>query len=225
VTAVAVVGSSGRVGAAVVDHLSNEFDIRAIHRVAGESTSELADRAAAGVALIVNAAGVAHVERVDALAIERLRLGNVELPSELARAAYETGASLLHISSTKAKDPLDSPYAQSKRDGEVVLEREHADRFARKGLSIVVVRPPALLIPPLDSGKVRRLRMLRRLPVGLIPSIRLPVLTEGTLVRTIQSCLLEVAAGCAPKGYSLREFDRAELGTLRDVAAAFRGIS
>ena len=108
-----------------------------------------------GADLVVNAAGVAHLERPTSADLDRLRLANVELPVALAQVALTRGISLIHVSSIKAREVGDeSPYAASKREGDGRLEREFGEDFATAGLSLIVVRPLALLFPPLDAGKV-----------------------------------------------------------------------
>jgi nucleoside-diphosphate-sugar epimerase len=182
---------------------------------------ELADRAAAHADVVVNAAGVAHIERPTPDDLERLQIGNVELPVALARAAIEHGVPLIHISSVKAADAAPkSPYARSKHEADERLFREFAPSFENVGTSLEVIRPLALLFPPLDAGKVTSLRFLRRLPAALTPPLRLPVLAPPTFLDAVERAVDRATSGATPPGWSLREFSRSECGSLRDVRAA-----
>lgn len=218
---IAVVGATGRVGRAIGDRLQSAHDVVRVSRRPGEPLAALAARATQGVDLVVNAAGVAHLDQPIAEDLERLRLGNVELPDALARAALGRRIALIHVSSVKASDDADpSPYAQSKRDGDALLRSEWSEAFAAAGRSLIVVRPLALLIPPFDAGKLARLRWLRRWPVALTPALRMPVLARDVFVGAVAESVARALGGTAPLGYSVREFGRSERGTLRDVRDA-----
>jgi nucleoside-diphosphate-sugar epimerase len=218
---VAIVGSSGRVGSALVNHLADRFEVRAVTRCRQESAKDLAMRAAGGSSVVLNAAGVAHVNRNDVTSVELLRSANVELPRSLAQAALAAGSSFVHISSAKATDPGCSPYAQSKHEGDELLREEFGDAYESEGLSLIVVRPLALLFPPLNAGKVSKLRIVRHWPMFLTPPVPLPVLSPSTFVGAIEQALKELMDGTAPRGFAIRSFGHAERGTLRDVRAAF----
>lgn len=219
---VSVVGASGRVGAALIAGLAERFEVVPILRREGEAPTDLAARAVDEVGAVVNAAGVAHVEDPTPDDVERLQQANVELPAVLAAGAAAGGASLVHISSVKATADAAGPYARSKRDGDERLEQEWADEFRRRDLSLVIVRPLALLFPPLDAGKVARLRFVRHLPDALTPPIPLPVLAPDTFVEAIAIELASIGSGSTTAGLRWRDFARQERGTLRDVRAAFR---
>jgi nucleoside-diphosphate-sugar epimerase len=221
VTTIAVVGATGRVGCAIGDRLESTYDVVRVGRRPGEPLGALAERAISGADLVVNAAGVAHLERPTAADLDRLRQGNVELPAALARAVLAGDLGLVHVSSVKATDDVDpSPYAQSKRDGDERLRAEWSDAFATAGRSLIVVRPLALLIPPFDAGKLARLRWLRFWPAALTPALPMPVLTRNVFVDAVAESVALALGGTAPLGYSVREFGRSERGTLRDVRDA-----
>jgi nucleoside-diphosphate-sugar epimerase len=222
VSDVAVVGSTGRVGAAVVRHLASRYDVDEISRALVASEHELANRAIRSCRVVLNAAGVAHIEHVDPATLERLRSANIALPLHLAGEALRAGCSFIHISSSKATTPEESPYAESKRAGDEALEEQFATRFADAGLSLTVVRPMALLFPPLDAGKLRHLRLLGRIPLWWVPEVRLPVLAPMTFLNAIDSLVHGALSGQNPAGFSIRDFAASERGTLRDVAVAFR---
>lgn len=220
-TRIAVVGASGRVGRALCAHLADGHGVRAIVRAHDEPLDELAARAASGVDAIVNAAGVAHLARRAAVDLERLRVGNVELPVALAGAALAARVPLVHVSSAKAADAGDdSPYASSKRAADERLAHEFGARFAEAGLALIIVRPPALLFPPLDAGRVGRLRFLRHLPAWSVPPVRVPVLAPATFVAAVASALADANRAQGSGGCTIREFSRSERGTLRDVRRA-----
>ncbi len=219
---VAVVGANGRVGCALVDHLEGRYDVNPIVRQAGEEQAELVARAVAGADVVVNAAGVAHVEHPTADDLQRLHAANVELPAALAEACLHQGASLIHISSVKAASAEpDSPYARSKREGDDALQAGYASQFEAAGSSLVIVRPLALLFPPLNAGKVAKLRPIRGVPSVLVPPVRLPVLPASSFLAAIDDLLDATDSATAPDGLSWRDFDRSERGTLRDVRTAF----
>lgn len=218
---VSVVGANGRVGRALVAHLADRYDVEPITRRPGEDQTGLAARAATNVDVVVNAAGVAHVERPTADDLQRLHTSNVELPVALADACLKAGASLVHISSVKAgKSGGDGPYAASKREGDQALRTGFAGQYERAGSSLIIVRPLALLVAPLDAGRVARLRPLRHVPQVIIPPIKLPVLARDTFLVAVEELVEAVRCGTSEAGLSWRDFDRSERGTLRDVRLA-----
>jgi nucleoside-diphosphate-sugar epimerase len=219
--AVAVVGANGRVGSAICARLATCFDVVPITRQFGDDVVLLAARAADGVELVINAAGVAHLEHVGPGDLDRLREGNVELPLAIARAALARGVSVLHVSSSKAADPSDgSPYASSKHEADERLKNEFSDAFQSARLGLVVIRPLALLFPPLDAGKVSRLRFLRWWPRVLTPGLRLPVLTPKAFLDAMGVLVDDLVDSKAHTGFGLRQFSADERGTLRDVREA-----
>lgn len=220
ITRVSVVGANGRVGSSLVQHLADIHDVVGIVRSPDDSPTAIAERAADGVDVVVNAAGVAHLERPTSADLERLRVGNIELPLALAAAALDAHAHLIHISSVKATPDATTQYGRSKYEADQRLESEFGDRFADAGLSLVIVRPPALLFPPLDAGKVARLRFLRRWPSALTPPVRLPVLAPVVFLDAVRQVVDAADVGASTTGPSMREFVQPERGTLRDVRNA-----
>lgn len=219
-TRVAVVGANGRVGSALVQNLADSHDVVAIARQPGESPAEIAARAADGVDVVINAAGVAHLEHPTPGDLERLRIGNIELPLALADAALGERVHLIHISSVKAAADATTEYGRSKFEADQRLKSEFGDRFADDGLSLVIVRPLALLFPPLDAGKVARLRFLRWWPSAFTPPVRLPVLTSSLFIDAIERPVADAITGALPSGITWRDFDRSERGSLREVRQA-----
>ena len=217
---VAVVGATGRVGSALVHHLADTHDVMAIVRQPAESPAEIATRAVDGAAVVANAAGVAHLERTTPADLERLRVGNIELPLALADAALGGGAHLIHISSVKATADATTEYGQSKYEADQRLESEFGSRFADAGLSLVIVRPLALLFPPFDAGKIARLRFLRRWPSVLTPPVPLPVLRPETLLGAVGRIVADVGVRSADRGVTTHNFERDERGTMRGVRRA-----
>lgn len=217
---VTVVGANGRVGAALVRHLDATHDVVGIVRRPGEPPAEIAARAADSADVIVNAAGVAHLERTTPAGLERLRVGNIELPLALADAALAAGAHLIHISSVKATADATTEYGKSKYEADQRLESEFGSRFADAGLSLVIVRPLALLFPPFDAGKIARLRFLRWWPSVLTPPVPLPVLTGSTICGVVAAVVDTAISAEAPTGLTAREIASSERGSLRDVRDA-----
>jgi nucleoside-diphosphate-sugar epimerase len=221
-TRIAVVGASGRVGSAVCAHLRSRHDVVEVGRRDGETVDELAARAVADADLVINAAGVAHVERPTASDLERLTAANVELPVALAAAALDRAIPMVHISSVKAVPDAPTPYGRSKYEGDRLLETRFGSTFADANLGLVIVRPLALLFPPLDAGKLSRLRFLRWWPRRLTPPISLPVLAPRTFLAAVDHAIDELLAGTKP-GVAGRDFTSGERGTLRDVGDAMAG--
>ena len=217
---VSVVGANGRVGSALVRYLADSYGVVGIERRQGESPVELAARAAAGADVVINAAGVAHLEQPTAADLERLHVGNVELPLALADASFREHAHLIHISSVKATADATSTYGQSKYEADQRLESEFGGRFAEAGLSLVIVRPLALLFPPFDAGKVARLSFLQHWPAWATPPVRLPVLTPETVLDAVGRLVDQTGAQSASNGLTTRDFERHERGTVADVRRA-----
>ncbi len=219
---VAVVGATGRVGSAICARLSDRFDVEPVLRVPGDRPSDVAARAATAAdgGVIVNAAGMAHLERPTEHQVERMHEANVLLPVALADAALRSGTAVVHISSVKAVDDARTAYARAKREAEVRLEHEFADAFASAGLGLVVIRPLALLFPPFDAGKLRYLRPIAWVPARLVPAVRLPVLTGSTFLSAVASSVDDVLDTNGTAGLVRRDFGRADHATLRDVRTA-----
>ncbi len=223
---VAVVGANGRVGRGLSAELVSGYDLKAIVRQQGERPSELAERAVSRVDVVINAAGVAHVDDPTGDDLMRLRAANVDWPATLAASCLAARVHLVHISSVKASATSeDKPYASSKREGDRVLIEEFGESFADHDLHLAIVRPLALLYPPLDAGKLRLLRPVSHLPPWLTPPVRLPVLTKQVFEDAVRAELESALSGRG--GCVVRQFGRNERGTLRDIRDVFRktGVS
>lgn len=223
-TVVSIVGASGRLGRMLVDGLG-AGDPQPIARRSGEDVTTLAARSVAGAGLVVNAAGVAHIDASGPDDARRLLQGNVELPLALAGACLSAGIPFVHVSSVKAVDPDDSPYARSKRDGDDRLASDFGSQFADHNLPLVIVRPIALLIPPFDAGKLSSLRWIGLLPRWLVPRVPMPVMTASTMLRIVDRIVADALAGRCPPGIevvAVAPSDRATLQEVHDTMAADR---
>lgn len=224
IRSVAVVGADGRVGSALARHLSARYDVVPITRRALPDVVALAERAAEAD-VIVNAAGVAHVESATPADLERLERGNVELPIELAAAALARRVSIVHVSSVKALTPGESSYAASKHRGEAALRERYASAFEAAGLSLVVVRPLAMLFPPFDAGRLASLKPLRFIPRALVPSLHLPAVTAVTFLSAIDRAVTAIDDGSTQHGMSHVDFGSDTHATLRDIRDAMAGVA
>lgn len=222
---VSVVGASGRVGSGLVEYLGGTLAVDPVVRLPGEALDAFAGRACSGGDVIVNAAGVAHIERETPAEVERLQDGNVDLPVALASAALERSRPLIHISSVKAVADAATAYGTSKYQGDRELERRFGPDFAAAGLQLVVVRPLALLFPPFDAGKMSRLAGLRWIPRVLTPAVRVPALAPSTFLDAVGELVARTCDGSAPAGFQVRDFVRSERATLRDVRDALVAAS
>ena len=138
------------------------------------TASELA-RAARGTDVIVHTAGLTR-----AATARQFRGANVEVTREVARAAVETGARLVHISSQAATGPGtparprlgDDPpcpltaYGRSKLAGEEVVK-------ASRGLRWTILRPGPVY-GPADRAALPLFRLARRGIALEVPRIRRP---------------------------------------------------
>ncbi len=133
--ALSIVSARGRVGSALGSHLATRFAVTSIARVPGEDIHGLAERAVKATDVLINAAGVAHIEQPTSADVQRLHEGNVDLPVALARAALERCVPMIHISSVKAGDSgAVSEYAASKREAEQRLDNEHGIAFTPRAI-------------------------------------------------------------------------------------------
>ncbi len=219
---IAVLGASGRVGSAICARLRTRHEVVEIGRRADEAVADLARRATDDAELVINAAGLAHVERPTTADLARLETANVELPLALAEAALARAIPMLHVSSVKAVADAPAPYGRSKYEGDRQLVTRFGSAFADANLGLVILRPLALLFPPLDAGRVSRLRFLRWWPRSLTPAVHLPVLAPRTFLNAVEDAVDELLAGRA-RGIVARDFGSSERGTLRDVGDAMAG--
>lgn len=221
-TRIAVVGASGRVGSAICSHLRPRYDVVEIGRRDGETVGELTTRATANVDLVINAAGMAHVEHPTPADLERLQAANVELPAALADAALRREIPMIHISSVKAVPDAPTPYGRSKFEGDQLLDIRFGPAFVEANLGLVIIRPLALLLPPFDAGKLSKLRFLRWWPSVLTLPVGVPVLATETFLGVVEWAARDAIIGVLSPGVVFHDFDRGDRGTLRDVAAAMR---
>ena len=186
---VLVLGSSGRVGRAVLA----EFDTNVtIHTIGRYSTIDH-DRfdaelvaALGNVDVILNLAGVAHLDSTPSTAdLDRLTAANVAMPLLLARRCLESRVPMIHVSSSKADDAT-TPYGWSKAMCDATLDTSFGPAFASAGLPLVILKPPALLIGPFDAGKLRTLRWIDRVPKRLLPQRTMPVLSSERFVNEVE---------------------------------------
>jgi nucleoside-diphosphate-sugar epimerase len=174
---VAVTGANGFIGQTVVRHFrAAGWEVRAIVRPGrrcalpdgvalvpvGFTASELA-RAAQGTDVVVHTAGLTR-----AATAGRFRAANVEVTREVARAAVQAGARLVHISSQAAAGPgtparprlEDDPpcpltaYGRSKLAAEDVVK-------ASRDLSWTILRPGPVY-GPADRAALPLFRLARR---------------------------------------------------------------
>ncbi len=152
---VAVTGAAGFVGQAIVSHLlAAGYDVRALvhrtkmpisHPALETVTGSLSDEAAL-TRLMTRCSGVIHVAGVVRGRTEADFLpANADAVERVGRVAHTAcpGRRVVLISSLAARAPHLSPYATSKRTGEMRLQRV-ADET---DLSCAVLRPPAVYGP------------------------------------------------------------------------------
>ena len=149
---VALTGSTGFVGGALIDRLIEAgYDVRALVRdinklgdrrskveavVGGLQNHDALDELARGAAYFVHCAGVT-IARHD----EDYHQVNVVGAESAARAAAKADARFIHISSMSAQRPEVSPYARSKFESESVVRHASGENPA------IVLRGPAIYGP------------------------------------------------------------------------------
>lgn len=170
-----------------------------------------------GVDVLVNVAGKAHLPaHPAAVDVRNLAVSNVSLPLDLGRLCLETTTSLIHVSSSKAREggrASSTGYAWSKRLADAALVEEFDRPFRSKGLSLVIIRPPALLVPPLDTGRLRHLRHLPLIPEWLVPRRRVPALSGERFVEILATLIVSPGS----TGVVTVDIDNADLADLRLV--------
>ncbi|HEY0962924.1 MAG TPA: NAD-dependent epimerase/dehydratase family protein [Pseudomonadales bacterium] len=129
--------------------------------------AELAERLCHGVDVVVHMAGVAHVN-ADAAA---LRTANLDATLELARAAKAQGVQrFIFASSSKARYPAHSLYAQLKADAEAALQELRSADF-----DVVCVRPSLVYGRGMRGNLRSLLRVLSRRMLPAFPSSLQPL--------------------------------------------------
>lgn len=173
-TRVVLFGGSGFIGSHVRNHL------RGVECVAPSRTEvDLLSQSDTQAVLrrgdvVINAAGYPEATDRTPEGLARLRAANVDSVENLARAAAAIGVDrVIHISSVAAmgrvsgvgrreedSGPIASPYAQSKKDAEVVLE-------SARGFPTTILRPTSVF----GEGRslARMLSRIARLPVLPLP--------------------------------------------------------
>ena len=176
---VLVVGALGFVGSAIVAELMRAgVEVRTTDRVASPKNPPPAYRCAdlerhgqilpllEGVDCVINASGIAHVFRLDAVAAEAMHRVNAVGAGELALAAAQSRVGhLVHLSSVSVygspgipsvdeTEPCrpSGPYEQSKCEG----ERLATEAVNGTSTRLTVLRP-ATIYGPGDRGNVARL--------------------------------------------------------------------
>lgn len=222
----AVIGEHGRLGRTVMQRLP---DVDASIELLGgfgryqpdapEDFNEPLRRALDGVDVLVNVAGKAHLPaHPAAVDVRSLAVSNVALPLDLGQLCLETTTSLIHVSSSKARNggrSSSTGYAWSKRLGDAALVEEFDRPFRSKGLSLVIVRPPALLVPPLDTGRLRHLRHLPLIPEWLVPRRRVPALSGERFVEILANLIVSPGSS----GVVTVDIESTDLADLRLVRA------
>lgn len=181
---IVLLGASGRVGRSLSDEFKTmDFTVNEI--AARDNILHVKMRL--NRPLLVNAAGIAHVNYpANDESVAAIYAGNLALLDKVAEFALELNAPLIHLSSSKANlDAGDRLYAASKRLGEELLIDKYLARFNRAGLHMRILRIPAVLAPPFDSGKLRIAGMLS----CFIPPIKTasPAITVTSLAHIISS--------------------------------------
>ncbi|WP_395153593.1 NAD-dependent epimerase/dehydratase family protein [Ilumatobacter sp.] len=221
---VVVVGSTGRVGNVVTERLRDLAEVVIIGRydlVDPEPFEAQLRYAVEGATSVVNLAGVAHLASEPSNDdLQRLVAANLQLPIVLARTCLDVGLPLTHVSSSKAKFRSESAnaYSWSKRACDAVLCDAFGDRFAQQDLALTILRPPAMLFPPFDAGRLRFLRRLTSLPLVLTPRIPVPAITAETFILDVVRSSIDVTE--ADAGITIVEYERQNRTDLRAVRAA-----
>jgi len=226
---VLLLGESGRVGSAVATRLRERVEVVTIGRFTIEDPqpfeNELA-RVLHRVSVVLNVAGVAHLEGDPTESdLVRLVAANVALPLLVARHCVLGATDLVHVSSSKASFTRrsSSAYAWSKRMCDATLVDSLGVRFEDAGRSLSIVRPPAMLFPPFDAGRLRILRRLAPVPSALVPPIPMRVLTaERFLDDLVDLALNADARQCGVRIIEYPSSERADLRVIHEALVSER---
>ncbi len=231
-TRVLVTGASGLLGANLVLGLMGRHEVTAVTHatrlVHPKLTSRQADLSAPGVArrlflsvrpeAIIHCAAATNVDACERDPSTAFRL-NTEMAEEVARAALESGARLVHISTDAVFDGRGGPYseddipaplnvyAESKLAGEVAVREAHPDALV---LRTNFFGWNALPKMNLAEWFLEKLRVGRQAPgfadvffspllvndaVGLVEKL-LPSVVSGILHLPGRDCLSKYEFGC-----------------------------
>jgi nucleoside-diphosphate-sugar epimerase len=172
-----ILGAGGFVGSSISACLASEFLVKPLKRsdASLNDSSSLRNQLTPGC-VVINAAGYAEATDISPSGIARFQQDNVEGVRILAKVCGEVGVGhLIHISSVAAMGPWvghgisesmmippESPYAQSKLDGERVLSQNTYD------FPITVLRPTSVFGP--SRNLARQLCLLAQSPILSLPN-------------------------------------------------------
>ena len=226
---VIVIGGSGRVGKAVLEALKGSSSIVTVGRYSLADQGRFEDELLAVIdsgSLVLNMAGVAHLGRRPTPAeLDALVAANVALPLTIARICLERNTHLVHVSSAKAAftGANADPYSWSKRACDTALCESFGAEYLGAKLSLAIMRPPALLIPPFDAGKLRMLRFLAHINRAVIPPIALPVLSKDRFIGRVKTTVCEMLTEATRRpGASIINWHRSDCDSLADIADAMK---
>jgi nucleoside-diphosphate-sugar epimerase len=201
---VALTGATGFIGGALAARLTRSgWRVRALVRTLPKATGlrrlgaelvpgDLADRPALrsllhGVEAVVHCAGA-----VRGISDEDFALANVDGTERIATLASlgDPPPRFVFLSSLAAREPDLSPYARSKREGELVLQR------AAGAMPLTILRPPAVYGPGDREMLPLLLLMMRGIaPVLGSPRARFSMLYVDDLASAIERCLAPSSVG------------------------------
>jgi nucleoside-diphosphate-sugar epimerase len=174
--------------------------------------AELAESVCRGANVVIHMAGLAHVN-ADA---DALRVANLDATLQLAEVARAHGVHrFIFVSSSKARYPAHSMYAQLKAEAEDELRKMHTDTF-----EVVCVRPSLVYGHGMRGNLRSLLRVLSRrlLPVFPASSQPLGMISVEDVARAIV-CAIDAPA-LPDRIWELADGQRYTLdGLVRDVRA------
>ena len=173
---------------------------------------ELVEKLCAGIDVVIHAAGLAHVNADPAA----MRAANLDATLELAQAAKIQGVKrFVFVSSSKARYPTHSAYAQLKAQAESELRQLHTSSF-----EVVCVRP-ALVYGPGMRGNLRSLlRVLSRPSLPVFPGSEHPL---GMISRRDLCRALVCVAAAGPLPDQIWELADGQRYTLNAIVRGVRG--